>query len=300
MVQPLLFVVVLSNNRPEDTVACLDSLAKNDYGNFKILLLENTSMKDFVEDVRRTYPEIQVQLLTENLGYAGNNNIGIQSALQQGADWILVLNNDTVLDSACLSSLMEAGEYDSKAGILGSMVYHYDEPDVIQSAGGVLGKYWSGMHLGMNEPDRGQFLSIREVDWISGCAILVRRALIEQVGALDPDYFLYWEETEWCIRAKRAGWKILHIPHAKIWHKGVQRNYDPRPYVTYYMTRNYLLTLAKHKAPFPIRIYAFGRIFRTLLSWSIKPRWRNKREHRYAMWRGVIDFFHHRVGRMPS
>jgi len=300
MLQPLLFVIVLSNNRLEDTSACLDSLLKNDYGNFKILLLENVSMQDSVAELQSTYPQIQVVLLPENLGYAGNNNIGIESALDQGAEWVLVLNNDTVLDPSCLSSLIETGEQDSKNGILGPLVYHFDEPNVIQSAGGMLGRYWGGIHLGINELDCGQFNSVKEVDWISGCAILVRRGLIEQAGALDPDYFLYWEETEWCIRANRSGWKILHVPNAKIWHKGVKRNFDPRPYVTYYMTRNYLFTLAKHKAPFQTRLYAFGEILKTLLSWSIKPRWKNKRDHRHAMWRGMVDFLHHRMGPMPS
>jgi GT2 family glycosyltransferase len=180
------------------------------------------------------------------------------------------------------------------------MVYHFDEPDVIQSAGGTLGRYWRGTHLGMNQRDCGQFETARQVDWISGCAILVRSTMVKQIGMLDPDYFLYWEETEWCIRANRAGWKVVHVPHAKLWHKGVKRDYEPKPYVTYYMTRNHLFTLSKHKAPFRVRLIVYGNILKTLLSWSLKPRWKNKRDHRNAMWRGLRDFLQHRVGPMPS
>jgi GT2 family glycosyltransferase len=152
----------------------------------------------------------------------------------------------------------------------------------------------------MNETDHGQYSAVRQVDWVSGCAIMVRRELVEQVGTLDPDYFLYWEETEWCIRANRAGWRIVHVPYAKLWHKGVNREYDPKPYVTYYMTRNYLLTLTKHKAHLFIRLLALGNILRTLLSWSVKPRWRSRRDHRNAMWRGLVDFLYNRFGPIPS
>jgi GT2 family glycosyltransferase len=300
MSDPLLFVIVLNNNSRDDTVACLKSLTQSDYQNFKIILLDLASGQDTIEFFHNEFPQIQIIPLIENLGYAGNNNIGIKAALEQGAEWLLILNNDTVLGVSCLSSLMHAGSRDSSVGVVGPLVYHYDEPDVIQSAGGVFDKDWRNIHLGLNEPDCGQYNAITEVDWVSGCAIMVRCALVEQVGPLDPDYFLYWEETEWCIRASRAGWKVVHVPYAKIWHKGVKRSYEPRAYVTYYMTRNYLFTLTKHKASFLVRIHAMARIFKTLLSWSIKPQWKNKRDHRNAMWRGLLDFLNHRMGPMPS
>jgi GT2 family glycosyltransferase len=299
MTKTLLYVVVLSNNRPDDTLACLSSLYRSDYQNYRVLLLDYDSPEDALQAIRTEYAEVEIVPLAENLGYAGNNNVGIKMALERGAGWILLLNNDTLLDPACLSRMVDVGEADAHIGMLGPMVYHFDEPNVIQSAGGVLEKHWNSIHLGMNETDHGQFQSVRQVDWLSGCAILVRRALIEQVGTLDSDYFLYWEETEWCIRASQAGWKIFHVPGAKLWHKGVKRNYEPRPYVTYYMTRNSLFTLSKHKAPLSVRILAYSRILKTLLSWSLKPRWRSKRDHRDAMWRGVVDFFHHRMGPMP-
>lgn len=298
MSHPRLFVIVLSHNHREDTLSCLQSLMQSDYPNFKIILLEHASSADSIKDYGRQFPRIQIIPLTENLGYAGNNNIGINAACEQGAEWILLLNNDTVLDAACFSRLVEAGERDPAIGIVGPMVYHFDEPNIIQSAGGVLGKHWQNSHAGSNEVDRGQFKSVRTVDWVSGCAMMIRPALINEIGAFDEEYFLYWEETELCIRASRAGWKIVQVPEAKLWHKGVQRNYQPKPYVTYYSTRNYLFTLFKHKAPFSVRMLAVVGILRTLLSWSVKPAWRNKREHRDAMWRGLQDFFLRRMGPM--
>ena len=299
MSYPLLYVIVLNHSHREDTNSCIATLLKSNYENFRIILLESTSAGEAVQEFRSEDPRVQTIRLTENLGYAGNNNVGIQAALDQEAEWVFILNNDTVLDPACLSLLIENGELDRGVGIVGPMVYHFDQPDVIQSAGGILGKNWQSNHAGINQHDTGQFKTVRQVDWISGCAILVRRALIEDVGALDPDYFLYWEEIEWCLRARRAGWKILHIPQAKLWHKGVNQDYQPRPYVTYYMTRNFLHTLFKHNAPIAVRLFALFNVFRTLVSWSIKPQWRFKREHRDAMWKGLIDFLHRRLGSMP-
>lgn len=296
--QPLIYIIILNSNRRDDTLACLESLSKSTYENFQIIVLDNKSTDDSVEAIRSAFPEVQLIDLVENLGYAGNNNVGIEEAIKQGADWVLVLNEDTILDLNCLVELVKVGESDPKIGIVGPMVYHHNEPDVIQSAGGMLGKYWQSQHLGQNELDRGQFQSPHRVEWISGCAILVRKAVIEQVGMLDVKFFIYWEETEWCIRAARGGWLIFHVPRAKIWHKGVQRNYQPKPSFTYYGTRNHLLTLAKHQAPLQAKIYTWLQYFRTLLSWSIKPKWRDKWEHRNAMWKGIGDFLQRRWGRM--
>jgi len=300
MSQPLVYIIILNTNRRDDTIACLESLSKSTYNNLKIIVLDNNSADGSVDAIRLAYPNVQIINLTENLGYAGNNNVGIEEAMKQGADWILVLNEDTILDPECMAELINVGEGDSKIGIVGPMVYHHNEPTVIQSAGGMLGKYWQSQHLGQNEEDTGKFNAPHSVEWISGCAILVRRAAIENAGMLDASFFIYWEETEWCIRVARSGWKIVHVPQAKIWHKGVQRDYQPKPSFTYYGTRNQLLTLSKHHAPLNVMLYNWLQTVRTLVSWTVKPKWKDKRDHRNAMWKGVVDFLRDRRGQMPS
>ncbi len=300
MDQPLVISVILNTNKKSDTLECLDTLICNSYPNQKAIVLDNHSTDGSVAAIRAAYPDVQVIELEKNQGYAGNNNVGIEAALKQGADWVFVLNEDITLHPECVRNLVEVGEQDPQIGILGPLVYHHNEPNVIQSAGGMLGKYWQSIHLGKDEPDQGQYDQPHSVEWISGCAILVRRAAIEQAGMLDPNYFIYWEETEWCIRISRAGWKVMNVPHAKIWHKGVQRDYQPKPSFTYYGTRNHLLTLAKHKAPMKVWAFTWMQLIRTLTSWSIKPRWKFKRQHRDAMWRGILDYFRKHWGPMPS
>jgi GT2 family glycosyltransferase len=288
---PLIVTVILNTNRREDTLACLRSLQKNTYPNQCVIVLDNASNDGSVEVIETEFPAVQVLPLTNNLGYAGNNNVGIDAAMDMGADWVFVLNEDTTLAPDCLEQMIAAAQSQPKAGIIGPLVYHFDEPTVIQSAGGSLDGRWRSKHIGQNEPDRGQYTSVQAVDWISGCAILVRREVIEQVGGLDERFFYYWEETDWCRRAAEAGWVILLAPQAQLWHKGVQRNYEPPPNVTYYATRNRLLFLRKHAAPAVVWGAVLFDNIRTLASWTVRPKWRAMHAHRDAMWQGLRDFF---------
>jgi GT2 family glycosyltransferase len=293
---PRVVSVILNTNHRQDTLECLASLAATSYPNHHAIVLDNASTDGSAAAVQAAFPDVRVIALEQNLGYAGNNNVGIAAAMDDGADWIFVLNEDTVLAPGCIEAMVDAGERDLRVGIVGPMVYHHDEPSVIQSAGGRLSSSWESFHEGQNVDDHGQFPNSRLVDWISGCAILVRRAVIEQVGPIDVRYFYYWEETEWCLRATRAGWHVLHVPQARLWHKGVRRDYRPPATVTYYATRNRLMTLAKHHAPATVWLAAGFQIARTLISWTLRPQWRGMREHRHAMWRGTTDFMLRRWG----
>lgn len=296
MSQPLVISIILNTNRCADTLACLAALTQSAYTNQRAIVLDNRSTDGSVAAIQSQFPQVKIIALAENRGYAGNNNVGIQAALAQNPDWVLVLNEDTLLDTKCLSELIRVGESDARIGMVGPMVYHFDEPDVIQSAGGVLKRGWEPEHLAKNEPDRGQFTAPHDVEWLTGCAILVRRTVVEQIGMFDERLFIYCEETEWCLRARAANWRLVHVPPAKLWHKGVQRNYRPSPSFTYYKTRNRFVMLAKHHAPPTVWLFAFAQTLRTLTSWTLKPKWRAMHEHRDAMWQGTLDFFRGRMG----
>jgi GT2 family glycosyltransferase len=261
-----------------------------------VIVLDNHSSDGSADAFRLSFPEAEIIELQENLGYAGNNNVGIKAAIAKGADWVFVLNEDTILAEDCLQKMVEIGQGDPRVGIVGPMVYHNDEPEIIQSAGGRLDRYWRAWHIGQNEPDQGQFSQPHQVEWISGCAIMVRRQVIEQVGMLDQRFFYYWEETEWCLRSSEHGWLIVHVPQARLWHKGVQRYYQPNPSVTYYSTRNRFLMFRNHHAPASAWLLAWFQTIRTLASWSLKPGWKDMKLHRDAMWQGMKDFLFGRWG----
>jgi len=281
-------------------LACLESLSHSTYTPHTSLVVNCASTDGSFEAIRRAHPETVMLALPDNRGYAGGNNVGLDWALEHGADWVLVLNEDTILAPDCVARLVEIGESDGRIGIVGPMIYHFDEPDVIQTAGGMLGRSWSAALLGNNEPDTGQFPGPHAVEWISGCAMLIRRSLLDQIGCFDERFFMYWEEIDLCLRARRRGWRLMHVPQAKLWHKGVQRNYRPAPLVTYYTTRNRFLLLQKNHAPLGILLRSSADTLRTLSSWTLKPRWREMRPHRDAMLQGVWDFARGRWGRRAS
>lgn len=298
--RPLVVSVILNTNRRDDTLECLHSLRGGDYPNLQTVVLDNASTDGSPLAIPSAFPAVRLIELRENRGYAGNNNVGIRAALDLGAAWVLVLNEDVVLAADAVSRLVEVGEGHGKIGLVGPMVFHSQEPEVIQSAGGMLDRGWRSRHEGQNERDQGQYREPRLVDWVSGCALLARREMIEQVGVLDDRFFYYWEETEWCLRARRAGWRVLTAPASKVWHKGVQRHYHPSPDVTYYSTRNRLLMLDKHGAPMSVWLSASAEIARTLLAWTLRPKWRAMRTHRDAMWQGMTDFLRRRWGMRPA
>lgn len=293
---PLVYTIIISNNRRDDLLACLLSLQEAGCADQRVCVLDNGSTDGSVEAIRALFPDVEVMALPRNLGYAGNNNVGIAHALQKGADWVFLLNDDTVLAPGCLSALLELGEKDVGIGAVGPLVLHYEDRDVIQSAGGMMDVFLRPTHLAANQPALCAPTEAGPVDWISGCALLVRAAAIREAGMMDERYFLYWEETEWCLRIRSAGWRIVMEPQARLWHKGVQIDYRPAPWVAYYFTRNRLLTLAKHRAPLGAWLVAYTEILRTLASYTVRRQWRPQRAHRDAMWAGFVDFHRGRFG----
>jgi GT2 family glycosyltransferase len=159
---------------------------------------------------------------------------------------------------------------------------------------------WKPEHRGMGELDAGQFDMLVEVDYLSGCALLVSRKAIETVGLLDDDFFAYHEDTEWCYRGKQAGFKILFVPEAKVWHPDTRQRDENYPLVTYYVARNSLLFAKKHRLGYAIIARMLLSHTRTMLSWSIRPRWRHKRRQRDALARGIMDFARGRFGPVES
>jgi GT2 family glycosyltransferase len=300
MGQPLVVAVVLSMNRRAETLAWLDSLERLAPARCQVVVLDNASTDGSVESIAEVFPEIEVHRLSENRGYAGNNNVGIDLAIARGADWILLLNDDVVLAPDCLSELLAVAASEPSIGAVGPTVYHADEPAVIQSAGGRLDDQWAARHRGQDERDRGQFTELCSVDWLSGCALMLRRTALEEVGRLDERFFCYWEEVDLCLRISASGRSIVHVPSARVWHSGVRRGNRPSAAVTYYDTRNLLVLLAKHHAPLRVKLANWTRIGWTLATAPLPWARASRSAHPRAILRGALDFVRARYGRMPA
>lgn len=295
---PSVAIVVLNWNGRDDTLECLSSLSRVDYAACQVIVVDNGSRDDSVAVIRAANPHVTLIETGENLGYVGGNNVGLERAHALRADYVLLLNNDTTAAPDFLRLLIEAAEADPEIGIVGPTIYYFDQPDVIWSAGGAIdwqrGLTWM---VGLDEKDQGQFgPAPRPVDFVTGCALLIEMPVIERIGFLDPRFFTYYEETEWCVRAARAGFKICHVPRAKIWHKISPTARADSPTTHYYMTRNRLLFLAATKAGWQAWAHTLLDDLRTLVSWSVHSKWRGKRAQRNAMWLALCDYFAGRLG----
>ena len=236
---PKVSIILLNWNGKQDTLECIESLYQISYSNYEIILIDNGSIDGSVEFFKEKYPEIEIIQNNENLGFAEGNNVGIRSVIPRGTDYILLQNNDTIVDSRFLDELVKAIENDKAVGIVGPTVYYYSSPKKIQSAGAkILWYIGRSRHLRKNKFDDGNLGNIKEVDYIPGCSLLAKSELFSKVGYLNKSYFAYWEESEWCIRVKKAGYKILYVPQAKIWHKGGSTSSKISGFSEYHMTRN--------------------------------------------------------------
>lgn len=305
---PRVTFVVLNWNQAELTLACLDSLAAQAYDNHDVVIVDNGSVDASVERIRRKYSKVRVVTLEENRGYSEGNNVGIRAALESGADYIYLLNNDTEVAPDMLSRLVEVAESNSEIGIVGPSVFYADTIDVLWGGGSYIDwKRGTINRVGMGSPLAANIRSIAmlEVDYMDSCAVLVRRRAFESVGYLSRDYFINFDDLDFSLRVRRAKFRIVYVPQASVWHKVSAAMGVGSPATTYFMTRNQLLVFWRH-SPRRWRIVAVGaitlRTIRTIVAWSVRPRYQmsvyqRKRDMNVL---AIRDFLLGRFGPMGS
>lgn len=244
--KPKVVIIILNWRSPEETIACLKSLAKLNYPNFKIILIDNGSrdgsfvkLDKFLDGFSKP---IQFIKNKENLGYSGGNNQGIKIALKENPDYVLLLNNDTIVPPDFLKKMIEFAEKNPKIGILSPKIYNLvKNAKKVWFAGGkinwILGK---ASHIGKEIKNEKPKESI-----VPGCAMLIKKAVFAELGLLPEEYFFYLEDTDFCLRAQKKGWKVIYFPNAHIFHKAEQKH---SLFTLYYYQRNRIL-LTKKFAP---------------------------------------------------
>lgn len=296
--QKEVYIIVLNWNGKDDTIECVKSLQKINYSNYKIVVVDNGSEDDSVSEIKKQFSKVKIIENKKNLGFAGGNNIGMKYAVDSGADYVLLINNDTTVEENFLSELVEIGESDEKIGILGSKICFYSEPNRIWFAGGKVN--WlknKGTHIGLDQIDNGQYDKIKETDYLTGCCLLIKRKVIEKIGVLAEDYFLYYEDTDFSLRTKNAGYRSIYVPKSKIYHK-ISRSTKPgsSSYI-YYHTRNGLV-MAKRTGSFLNKIILYPYCAYLFLKQIIKiifiPK---KRNWAFAVLKGERDFLLGRMGK---
>lgn len=285
-----LSVILLNFNGARDTIDCIDSLRESSFKDFEVVVVDNASSHDSVDLLKARCPNVPLLVNDRNLGFAGGNNIGIQHALGRGSEFVLLLNNDTTVDPDALGTLVKTMEENPQAGIVGGKVYYSDRPNVIWFAGGYFNPDSGfGDHYGKSEEDRGQYDKVRECDFITGCCMLIRREVCEKIGLLDDSYFLYYEDVDFCTRARRAGYSVFYQPGAVIYHKISRATSWDSPVYIYFNLRNKLFYLQRNSHTWkwlphlPRLTYFYLRQFvRLTLKWHDFPATR-------AAWLGLVD-----------
>jgi GT2 family glycosyltransferase len=240
---PLVAIIIVVFNNADDTINCLSSLETLSYSNFQIILVDNGSKDDVLIRVRNRFPNTIIIENGENLGYAGGGNVGIKFAVENlNAEYYLILNSDIViLDKDFLTHLIAAFKGNKTIGVVAPIVKNLLAPHSIQCAGIKLNYYFGRARL---------ITSIKPIpiwtDAVHGCAFMLNREVLDTVGLFDENFYLYWEETDYCIRVRQAGKRLLVNPDTYVLHRSGASIGGRGGLYTYYFFRNRLLLVQKH------------------------------------------------------
>lgn len=292
-------VVLLNWNGGEYTNPCIDSLLAGEVKPWRILVWDNASNDGSPDQISAQFPSVQLVRSEVNQGFALANNLAAEMLLRDGVDFIWILNNDTMVAPTCLGVLLDTmAKHPEAAAATGKILY--DDPhDLIWYAGGGCSS-WSlnAFHLGVGMKDVGQYDRPKTVQFISGCCMLIRRNALETYGLFDQRFFIYCEDTDWCLRIQARGGVLRYAPAATLWHRvsaTMKKNtlgpsggrVSPRQH--YLTTRNQLFVIRRHaRRPWQfMAALAYLLVQRLFISGGllIFRRWEKLR----ALWRGITD-----------
>ncbi|MAG59632.1 glycosyl transferase [Candidatus Woesebacteria bacterium] len=288
-------IVVLNWNGKEDTVQCLKSIGKLQTSNYTVqtVVVDNASTDGSVKAIKSLKVKgLKIIRNKGNLGFAGGNNVGMQHALEDGADFVLILNNDTRVDKNLVVDLLKVAEKQPRVGVLSPKIYftpdfefhkeRYKKSErgkVIWYAGGSLDwKNVLGHNRGVDEVDIGRYNRTEETDFATGACMLIRKEVLEDIGLFDERYFMYLEDADFSYRARQRKWKILYAPPAHIWHQVAQGSGVGSGLNDYYITRNRLLFGIQY-APVRSKLALWRESLRFLITGR---KWQRQ---------GIIDFY---------
>lgn len=273
-------VVILNFKVKDETLKCIRSVQKSDYKDLEIIVVDNNSEDGLAQEMQKIEDVVFIQN-NQNLGYTGGNNIGIKKALELGADYIFILNADTLVEKNTIGSLLTTAEREN-AGIVGPKILFFDRKTIWYAGGTFDLKNVLGGHRGVDEKDAGQYDQIEQTENVTGGAMFVRIDVFKKIGLFDENYFLYYEDSDFCYRAKKKGFKLFYDPFAVVYHHNARSSGLGSPLQDYFITRNRMLFASKFlpcRTRFALLREALGHI--------------NTPSRRLAL----IDFIFHNLGK---
>jgi GT2 family glycosyltransferase len=277
-------IIIVNYNGEKDTNDLLDSLEKINKDNFssEIYIIDNGSSSQINHSDRIITCHYQKN--SHNLGFAGANNLGIKKAIKDGCDYVCLLNNDTIVHPDFLLNLLLFFEKNQSVGIASPKIYfskgrefhknRYQDKDrgkVIWYAGGLID--WKNVHCshrGVDEVDSGQYDTVVETDFATGCCMFIRKDIIEKIGNLNAKYFAYFEDVDFCVRAKKAGYQIKYVPESLIWHKNASSSGGPGSSLQFFLQERNRIYFGLKFAVFKTKIHLIIKAIEFLFSQNYK------------------------------
>ena len=243
MSTPRVHVVIVNWNLAEDTLACLASVFETGYPSLEAVVIDNGSVDGSVHRIRRVFPDVGQIVNQHNEGFARAANQGIRHALDSGSDYVMTLNNDTIVAPNLLEHLVTVAQGDANIGILAPRIMYFDKPDRTWHLA-ARWHSWQPRPIMVHHADHGD--TPLEVDFVSGCGMMLTRYLLEEVGGFDDSFFMYGEDVDLCARAKQAGYKVVAVPRAHMWHKVSASACKISAEARYWRTRNQILVYRRY------------------------------------------------------
>lgn len=221
MKYPKVSIIILNYNSWEDTIECIESIKDITYPNYSIIIVDNKSCDDSVINLKERFPSLKIIESNKNLGYASGNNIGIEYALKDNSEYICILNNDAIVDKNFLEPLINIFDTCNDVAAVGPCICCYNDRDKIQAMGANINLYTGLAQARAKGREYVNFKNkIQDVDYLGGACFLVKSEIFIKIGNIPENYFLFYEETEFCLKIKRANYRLLCVGESRVYHKG--------------------------------------------------------------------------------
>jgi len=289
-----IWAIIVNWNLCQDTMDCIDSLLKADPPSPRVLVIDNASADGSVESIRAKFSEVEIMANYRNAGFVAACNQGIEYAMKLGADYVLLINNDTVVDRRFLFELIRMAEAHPSVGIVGPLILFADRPNRVWSLGDSIQPFWP-----VPRPVVRRGASVFSVmshalavDYVTGCAMLIKRTVVERIGGFDLSFKMYYEDADFCRRSRMAGFQIMAVPSSRVFHKVSASGQRVPEQTAYYQTRNRLRFYRRYRhgpSPLLTLAYLLADNTRLILTDVIGGRWQVAK----ARWGGLREGIGH-------
>lgn len=293
MIKGKIGIVIVNYNGKNYQNEALRSITESSYQNFEIVVVDSGSNDDSIVSAKEEFPQVHYLIQDENVGVAKGNNIGIEYSINQlDAEYVLLINNDIVIEKNTIEILVNNAD---NATVTVPKIYYYDPSNVLWFGGGKLSwRKAEGIHIGIDKKDCELYNKMEYIDYSPTCCMLLHRDIIQHVGKIDELMFMYFDDTDLCVRLIENGYRIAYVPSALLWHKVSSSSGGGYSKVfVYYNYRNKLYFMDKHKEKilFPAKLYT---VLKMVVKFLISPIYKKNDKYLLKAWK---DYKNKKMGR---